>query len=204
MSMIEINDVAMEARPGERLLDIARRNAAHVGFYCDGLGLCTTCECRILEGAENLNPANEVEDTWLPQERQAAGYRLACQASIRGPGEIRVLTRAEELRRQFGEVLTPPPGTTRVENLRPFLSNIAMINWEHIGTFPFNLLRTMQRIGPFRMIWPVQDLNQLVDDTVRITRRMLNEADGAAEDAEPKAPGELPAGPSSSPAPSAD
>jgi ferredoxin len=175
MVTVEINDETMEAQLGERLLDVARRNAAHIGFYCDGLGLCTTCECRILEGGDQLSPVNEVERTWLPEQRLQDGYRLGCQAGLRGPGQVRVLTRAEELRRQVNAVVAPPAGTTTGDNLRPLLANLAMINWEHIGTFPFNLLRTMQRIGPIRMLFPVQNLNRLVDDTVRITRRMLNE-----------------------------
>jgi ferredoxin len=175
MPTVEINDVAMEALPGERLLDIARRNAAHIGFYCDGQGLCTTCECRILSGAEYLNDLTEAEQVWLPPARVRDGYRLGCQAALRGSGTVRTLTRAEELRRQVMNVVNPPSGTNSSEHLRPLLNNVAMINWEHIGTFPFNLLRTMARIGPFRMLWPVQDLNRLVEDTTRITRRMLGD-----------------------------
>ncbi|NJN15626.1 MAG: (2Fe-2S)-binding protein [Oscillochloris sp.] len=174
MVQIEINDEVMEAQLGERLLNIARRNDAHIGFYCDGNGLCTTCECRILSGADQLNPPTEAELTWLPPERRADGYRLGCQAALRGRGDVRVLTRAEELRRQLGAVLSPPPGTTVSQNLGPFIRNVAMINWEHIGTFPFNLLRTMGRIGPFKMLWPVEDMGLLVRDTTRITQRMLN------------------------------
>ena len=175
MPTVEINDVAMEALPGERLLDIARRNAAHIGFYCDGLGLCTTCECRILSGAEYLNELTEAEQVWLPSARVRDGYRLGCQAALRGDGSVCTLTRAEELRRQVMNVINPPTGTTSSEHVRPLLNNVAMINWEHIGTFPFNLLQTMARIGPIRMLWPVQDLNRLVEDTTRITRRMLGD-----------------------------
>jgi ferredoxin len=173
MVQVEINDEWMEAQLGERLLTIARRNAAHIGFYCDGNGLCTMCECRILSGADQLNPPTEAERTWLPTARLADGYRLGCQAALRGPGPVRALTRAEELRRQLLAVLNPPPGTSAAENLRPFLSNVAMVNWEHIGTFPFNLLRTLNRLGPVRFLWPVEDLNVFVRDTLRITQRML-------------------------------
>lgn len=171
---VEINDEMMEAQLGERLLTVARRYAAHIGFYCDGNGLCTMCECRILSGADQLNPPTEAELVWLPPARLADGYRLGCQASLRGVGQVRALTRAEELRRQFLAIINPPPGTSAVENLRPFLANLAMINWEHIGTFPFNLLRTLNRLGPVKFLFPVNDLNLLVRDTVRITQRMLS------------------------------
>jgi ferredoxin len=174
MPQVEINDEKMEAKLGEPLLTIARRHAAHIGFYCDGNGLCTMCECRILEGADQLSPVTEAERTWLPTARMDDGYRLGCQASLRGPGPVRALTRAEELRRQLNAVLSPPPGTTSSENLRPFVANVAMVNWEHIGTWPFNLLRTFQRLGPVRFLWPVNNMERLVDDTRRITERMLS------------------------------
>lgn len=174
MAQVEINNEVMEAKLGERLLTIARRNAAHIGFYCDGNGLCTMCECRILSGADQLNPPTEAEHTWLPPERMADGYRLGCQAALRGPGPVRALTRAEELRRQLGAVLSPPAGTTAGDHLGPFLANVAMVNWEHIGTFPLNLLRTLRRIGPVKFLLPVDDLGLLIGDTARITRRMLN------------------------------
>lgn len=183
MAQVEINDQVMEARPGERLLTIARRNAAHIGFYCDGNGLCTMCECRILSGAEQLNPPTEAEKTWLPAARMADGYRLGCQAALRGPGPVRALTRAEELRRQLGAVLAPPAGTTVAENLRPLLANVVAVNVQHLGTFPFNLLRTLNRLGPLKFLWPVDDLGLLVNDTARITGRMLR--GGAALPAEP-------------------
>jgi ferredoxin len=175
MPQVEINDEPMEAQLGERLLTIARRNAAHIGFYCDGNGLCTMCECRILSGADQLNPPTEAEHTWLPSERMADGYRLGCQAALRGPGPVRALTRAEELRRQLDAVVNPPLGTTAAENLRPLLANLAMVNWEHIGTFPLNLLQTLNRIGPLKFLLPVNNLGLLIDDTVRITRRMLDD-----------------------------
>jgi ferredoxin len=174
MPQVEINDEKMEAKLGEPLLTIARRHAAHIGFYCDGNGLCTMCECRIIEGADQLSPVTEAERTWLPTARMDDGYRLGCQASLRGPGPVRALTRAEELRRQLNAVLSPPPGTTSSENLRPFVANVAMVNWEHIGTWPFNLLRTLQRLGPVRFLWPVNNMERLITDTRRITERMLS------------------------------
>jgi ferredoxin len=174
MPQVEINDEKMEAKLGEPLLTIARRHAAHIGFYCDGNGLCTMCECRILEGADQLSPVTDAERTWLPTARMDDGYRLGCQAALRGNGSVRALTRAEELRRQLNAVLSPPPGTTSSEQLRPFLSNVAMVNWQHIGTWPFNLLRTLQRIGPVRFLWPVNNMERLITDTRRITERMIS------------------------------
>jgi ferredoxin len=173
ISKVEINDEAVEARLGERLLDVARRNASHIGFYCDGNGLCTMCECKVLSGADQLNPPNATEQVWLNEERLADGYRLGCQAALRGVGPVQVLTRAEEMRRQLNAVLSPPAGTSAADNLRPLLANVAAVNWQHIGRWPTNLLSSISRLGLFTVLWPVTNLNQLVDDTVRVTRRQI-------------------------------
>ena len=39
MTTVIINDLAVEAVAGDGLLDLARRNRAHIGFVCDGNGL---------------------------------------------------------------------------------------------------------------------------------------------------------------------
>jgi ferredoxin len=174
MPKVEINDEVMEATLGERLLNVARRNAAHIGFGCDGNGLCTMCECRILSGADQLNPPTEAERTWLPPSRLAEGYRLGCQSSLRGNGTVRALTRAEELRRQLNGVFNPAPGSDSADSLSQFLGNFAAVNWQHIRGWPFNWLSTFNRIGPAKFLWPFDDLGQFTDDTVRITRRMVN------------------------------
>ena len=173
MSQVEINEEVVEAKLGERLVAIARRNAVHIGFTCDGSGLCTMCECRVLSGADQLNEPTEVEHTWLSDERLAEGYRLGCQAALRGVGPVRLLTRAEEMRRQFDALLNPPAGTTVGDHVRPLLANIAAINWQHIGRWPSNLLNSISRLGLVTLFWPISDLNALVNDTVRIAERML-------------------------------
>ncbi|EFO79079.1 ferredoxin [Oscillochloris trichoides DG-6] len=174
MVQVEINDESTDAKLGERIVTIARRNAAHIGFYCDGSGICTMCECKVLSGADQLNEPTEVEHTWLTDARLAQGYRLGCQAALRGTGPVQVLTRAEEMRRQCDAVLNPPAGTNAADHLAGLLENIAAINWQHIGRWPFNLLSSINRIGLYSVLWPVTNLNQLIDDTVRVTQRLLN------------------------------
>lgn len=187
MVQVEINDEVVEAKLGERLLNIARRNGSHIGFYCDGHGLCTMCECKVLSGADQLSTPNETEHVWLNEERLAAGYRLGCQTALRGAGPVRVLTRAEEIRRQLGAVLSPPAGTTAAGNLRPLLDNLGAVGWQHIGRWPANLLHGWRRNGLIKLFWPVNDLNLLIEDTARITRRQLA-ADRAQIGAAPEPP----------------
>lgn len=50
MATVIVNDVEMTARPGERILDIARRNSAHIGFVCDGTGFVRPARCGCWQG----------------------------------------------------------------------------------------------------------------------------------------------------------
>jgi ferredoxin len=168
MANLIINDKPVEADLGEGLLTVARRNRAHIGFICDGNGLCTTCECRVLEGAENLSEPNRIERTWLPEFRLKKGYRLACQTTLMGPGEVKILTRAEYLRRLWAWTLNPPEGRTAADYFGTIWNEMFEINWEHIGRFPFNLLSTVNRLGVLRTLFPIQDTNSYLRDLGRM------------------------------------
>ena len=100
MSRLTINDQLVDARLGENVLSLARRHGSHIWFLCDGRGLCRTCECRILSGGENLSPPSTIERDALSKRRLAEGFRLGCQATVEGPGEIALISTAEHLRRQ--------------------------------------------------------------------------------------------------------
>jgi ferredoxin len=168
-----INDVALEAKVGERLLNVARRNAAHIGFVCDGNGICQTCQCRVLYGADQLSPPSEAERTWMPERRLAAGHRLACQTVLRGEGAVEILTTAEELRRQTMHVISPPRGEERRDQLEPLLENLVRMSVDQLVRYPFNLIATLLRVGPGRFIYPLLDAERWADDGARVARKML-------------------------------
>ncbi|HEX2910007.1 MAG TPA: 2Fe-2S iron-sulfur cluster-binding protein [Chloroflexia bacterium] len=175
MASLVINNVKVEATPGEDLLSVARRNRAHIGFVCDGNGLCTTCECKILSGAENLTPANEVERNWLPPDRLRRGYRLGCQTYLKQDGNVRVLTRAEEIRRLWAAMFNPPAGSSGVDSLNRFLGYVVELNLDHLSNFPQNLLNTVSRLGLMGTIMPVrnggrwaQDVGAIIDTQTEI------------------------------------
>ena len=105
MTSLEFNDETIDAREGETLVQAARRHGAHVWFICDGRGICQTCECRVLSGAENLSEPGELERAGLTEERRRKGYRLGCQTRLVGSGPVSVVSRAEELRRRMRDVL---------------------------------------------------------------------------------------------------
>lgn len=177
MTTVTINDVGMEAQPGERILGIARRNGAHIGFVCDGTGFCQTCKVKVLAGSESLSPPTELEKDWIPEQRLAEGWRLGCQTAIRGRGPVEVLTAAEELRRQIFAVINPPPGTSVVSNAGALLANVNQQNIDQVMRYPFNMLNAVSKIGLGRLLNPWQSMerfNQWLTDFGKVFEKTLN------------------------------
>jgi chlorosome envelope protein I len=177
MTSVIINDVEMTARPGERILDVARRNGAHIGFVCDGTGFCQTCKVRVLAGAESLSPPNDREKIWLSDENLQAGWRLGCQASVRGRDPITVITNAEELRRQAFAVINPPAGTTVVANVGALVSNVTQQSVDQLVGYPWNMLNAITTIGIGRIINPwqsVERFSQWLTDFGKVFEQTLN------------------------------
>jgi len=70
--------MALEAAPGERLLDLCERLRVPMEAACGGFAACNTCRVRLLSG--QLSPLQDVEEPFLDRPDQ----RLACQAHIVG------------------------------------------------------------------------------------------------------------------------
>lgn len=96
---IVINDRECEARTGDRLLDVARANHSHIGYFCGGNAICQTCYVKVLEGADLLSPMSDAEKAMLSDTLIKEGTRMACQATIEKPGTISLLTTVEEAKR---------------------------------------------------------------------------------------------------------
>ena len=77
--------VEVEAEPGERLLDVARRAGAPIPAPCNGRGICGRCAVRVVEGALAEPEAEEVRIL----QRAGGDIRLACRARI-GSGDVSV------------------------------------------------------------------------------------------------------------------
>ena len=95
---ITINNHQYEANKGDRLLDIARLNHAHVGYFCGGNGICQTCYVRVLEGNDLLSPLSEEEKALLSDNLLSEGTRMACMATVENSGTIRVISAVEEVK----------------------------------------------------------------------------------------------------------
>lgn len=172
MATVIVNDVAHEARPGERILNVARRNAAHIGFVCDGNGICQTCQIRVIAGADQLNQPTATERAWMPAWRFERGHRLACQTAVRGRGTVEVITTAEELRRQTLDVLQPPAGIDRRDALEPLLDNLVRMNIDQLIRHPFNIIGALLQVKPDRLLETLRNPQPYIDDAARITRNL--------------------------------
>jgi chlorosome envelope protein X len=96
---ITINDRECSAKPGDRLLDVARASHSHIGYFCGGNALCQTCYVKVLEGQDLLSPMTSAEKAMLSDTLIREGTRMACQATIEKPGTITLLSTVEEARR---------------------------------------------------------------------------------------------------------
>lgn len=72
------------------LLDTLLRSKVAINTSCGGLGTCGTCRVFILEGEENLNPRNAIEDEMAKDRDLATHERLSCQCEISGDIRIRI------------------------------------------------------------------------------------------------------------------
>jgi chlorosome envelope protein I len=94
-----INDKPAQSSVGQTIGKAARLNHSHVGYVCGGHGLCQACYITVQEGADCLAPLTDVEKAFLSPRQIAAGGRMACQATIAKEGDVKVLSRPEEVRR---------------------------------------------------------------------------------------------------------
>ena len=92
--------LAVEARPGERLLDVAQVHDLPLEGTCEGQMACSTCHVIVtVEDFDRLPPASEMEEDMLDLAAGATRTsRLACQIwleealdglTVRIPGEAR-------------------------------------------------------------------------------------------------------------------
>ena len=78
MSKVTINDETSDAAAGDNILKLARRMGAHVWFVCDGRGLCRSCECRVISGADQLSPPTKMELGSLTDSRRFVTLCTSC------------------------------------------------------------------------------------------------------------------------------
>ncbi|MEN9722702.1 MAG: hypothetical protein RJB38_688 [Pseudomonadota bacterium] len=79
----------VEARSGESILEVALAHEIPLHHACGGYCACTTCQIRVVEGAENLGQIDEEEAERLERADDVSPQsRLGCQAKVLG--DVRV------------------------------------------------------------------------------------------------------------------
>ncbi|MBX0327232.1 (2Fe-2S)-binding protein [Oscillochloris sp. ZM17-4] len=168
MPTVVINGVAMEADLGERLIDVARRNGAHVGFVCNGAGICQTCQCQVLSGADLLSPVNPSEQAWLSESRLSEGHRLACKTTLDRAGTVEMRSKAEDLRQKVFATISPPAGSNPIAELGPLAQYVTRMLADEVLRFPLNAINAFSHLKPRDLTWPFRDLDRYMSDVARV------------------------------------
>ncbi len=171
MPEMTFNDENLAAGPGDNLLTIARREGIYIWFLCDGRGLCRTCECRVLQGSESLSPPTRIERESISDSRRKLGYRFACQTKISSRGRVRVISLAEEMRRQAVDALLPSSVSKSYESLGLLKDNILDSAEEFGKKFKVTVLNAIPQIFD-RPPTPAR-LLRYFNDTGRMIRHVL-------------------------------
>lgn len=87
---VDIDGRRVAAARGSTLLEVANAAGIDVRSYCGGNCSCGTCRVEVRSGAQSLSKRAGMEELVLGSEAAARGDRLACQAQVLGPVEIRV------------------------------------------------------------------------------------------------------------------
>lgn len=155
---IIINDRTCTAETGDRLLDVARANHAHIGYFCGGNGICQTCYVKVLEGSELLSPISETEKAMLSDRLIEEGTRMACLTNIEKPGTVKILSAIEEVKEMYE---TNPL-------LLPAYS--AKMGWDALIKFPETVALQIERTvqGKFDILQIVRDIIGGIADAVQL------------------------------------
>jgi len=79
------DDLTVESRPGETVLDAARRFGIPMVSACGGEAACTTCRVLVVQGAERMATPPPEETAVLAALGTDHGIRLGCRAVPEGP-----------------------------------------------------------------------------------------------------------------------
>lgn len=162
---ITINDRECSAKTGDRLLDVARANHSHIGYFCGGNALCQTCYVKVLEGAELLSPMTNAEKAMLSDALVCEGTRMACQTFIEKPGKISILSTVEEAARMTLENPLQIPaymGKMGREAAVKFTDTIAFQSRRDVEGHPVELWQLFSDV-----VAAIGDAIQLVIDAVQ-------------------------------------
>lgn len=75
----DTQDLELEPKEGESLLETCLRNKIDIDHSCEGMASCGTCRVLITEGSQHLPDRNSLEQEMADDRQFAKNERLACQ-----------------------------------------------------------------------------------------------------------------------------
>ena len=127
--------VSIDANPGEKLLDVARKANVAIDAPCSGNGVCGKCRVRLASGALDASINRHISE-----EEYAAGWRLACLASVVGDAEIEVPDIASAYRSRMKMAdLSSPEEIAIFEDLRAQLEAAGVAFGSDLSFLPLTL-----------------------------------------------------------------
>lgn len=187
---IHINDHYCQGKPGDRLLDVARANHSHIGYFCGGNGICQTCYVKVLEGHDLLSPLSDPERAMLSDDLVREGTRVGCMTYIEKEGTIRVLSAVEEVKRMYENHPLQLPAYS------------GKMGWDALVKFPDTIALQWQRIiqgklDPWQLL---VDVLEGIGDALQLSVEAIT----SAFSPKPLSTAETPAERAASPIPRAD
>lgn len=80
----------VQVKPGATILEAARLAGLPLTSDCGGVGSCGQCKVIIRQPSNALEPPCPTELDWFTEAELSAGYRLACEAVVRGNVKVEV------------------------------------------------------------------------------------------------------------------
>ena len=113
------DDITVEAKSGENLLDVAARGGVYVPASCGGDAVCGKCKVKVVSGEVERD-----QQPLLSEQDRAAGYSLACKTTIISDLTVEVPVKSGAA----GRELKRKPKTTRAIPARSLDSLVG--SWE--------------------------------------------------------------------------
>ena len=173
MPKVIVNDDVLNAAAGDNLLTLARRNASHIWFVCDGRGLCQTCECKVESGLESLSTPSKIELDALTETRRKEGYRLACQTKVVGPGTVSVLTVAEEVRRKAMDMIEGKKGKSLLGHASELAGSLTRVALDFTRSIPAVAMHAIPQVISKPPDFP--GVRRYIKDSRRVFERILRD-----------------------------
>ncbi len=85
--VFKAQNMEVEAPAGSNIAEVCDQNNVPFPFSCRS-GVCTTCLCNVLEGADLLNEKEDNEKMTLEGAGAAENQRLGCQIKVVKEGKV--------------------------------------------------------------------------------------------------------------------